>query len=237
MTYLSAKKIYPGNWAEPLNGWYKNIDTNDDGTNNASKGGPTSVLAVPGFRRPEVVFHKLTGQRLDELPVLQLFFPELRDGSCAQIGAGNGASHGPQRVPISSMQHRTCETLAEGTRIPDDDTSSRSSRPCVRCRIQYDRPSLFAGGSFQVFPAELHGSAFFPPIMNASRANQEREDHSQPLFLQIRWNASKLNRSTDSSVEPLSATALRRKFQPDFSGKSVKPPPHEIHLTDVRCSG
>lgn len=50
MTYLSAKKIYPGNWAEPLNGWYKNIDTNDDGTNNASKGGPTSVLALPGYR-------------------------------------------------------------------------------------------------------------------------------------------------------------------------------------------
>jgi len=50
MTYLSAKKIYPGNWAEALNGWYKNIDTNDDGTNNASKGGPTSVLAIPGYR-------------------------------------------------------------------------------------------------------------------------------------------------------------------------------------------
>ena len=50
MTYLSAKKIYPGNWAEPLNGWYKNIDTNADGSNNASKGGPTSVLAVPGYR-------------------------------------------------------------------------------------------------------------------------------------------------------------------------------------------
>ena len=50
MTYLSAKKIFPGNWAEPLNGWYKNIDTNDDGTNNASKGGPTSVLAIPGYR-------------------------------------------------------------------------------------------------------------------------------------------------------------------------------------------
>jgi hypothetical protein len=50
MSYLSAKKIYPGNWAEPLNGWYKNIDTTDDGTNNASKGGPTSVLAIPGYR-------------------------------------------------------------------------------------------------------------------------------------------------------------------------------------------
>jgi hypothetical protein len=50
MTYLSAKKIFPGNWAEPLNGWYKNIDTNDDGTNNGSKGGPTSVLAIPGYR-------------------------------------------------------------------------------------------------------------------------------------------------------------------------------------------
>ena len=50
MAYLSSKKIYPGNWAEPLNGWYKNIDTNDDSTNDAAKGGPTAVLAVPGWR-------------------------------------------------------------------------------------------------------------------------------------------------------------------------------------------
>lgn len=50
MTYLSAKKIYPGNWAEPLNGWYKNIDANSDGTNESTKGGPTSVLALPGYR-------------------------------------------------------------------------------------------------------------------------------------------------------------------------------------------
>ena len=50
MSYLSAKKIYPGNQTSALNGWYKNIDTNDDGTNNASKGGPTSVLATPGYR-------------------------------------------------------------------------------------------------------------------------------------------------------------------------------------------
>lgn len=50
MTYLSAKKIYPGNWIEPLNGWYKNIDTNDNGSNDATKGGPTSVLALPGYR-------------------------------------------------------------------------------------------------------------------------------------------------------------------------------------------
>jgi len=50
MTYLSAKKIYPGNWAEPLNGWYKNIDTNDNGSDDSSKGGPTSVLALPGYR-------------------------------------------------------------------------------------------------------------------------------------------------------------------------------------------
>ena len=50
MSYLSAKKIDPGNWAEALNGWYRNIDTTDDGTNNASNGGPTSVLAVPGYR-------------------------------------------------------------------------------------------------------------------------------------------------------------------------------------------
>lgn len=50
MTYLSAKKIYPGNWAEPLNGWYKNIDADYAGTDDGSKGGPTSVLAVPGYR-------------------------------------------------------------------------------------------------------------------------------------------------------------------------------------------
>jgi len=50
MTYLSAKKIYPGNWIEPLNGWYKNIDADYGGTNDGSKGGPTSVLAVPGYR-------------------------------------------------------------------------------------------------------------------------------------------------------------------------------------------
>jgi hypothetical protein len=50
MSYLSSKKIYPGNWVEALNGWYKNIDTNDNGTNDSSKGGPTSVLAVPGYR-------------------------------------------------------------------------------------------------------------------------------------------------------------------------------------------
>jgi hypothetical protein len=50
MTYLSAKKIYPGNWAEPLNGWYKNIDADYAGFNDGSKGGPTSVLAVPGYR-------------------------------------------------------------------------------------------------------------------------------------------------------------------------------------------
>jgi hypothetical protein len=50
MTYLSAKKIYPGNWAEPLNGWYKNIDADYSGANDGSKGGPTSVLALPGYR-------------------------------------------------------------------------------------------------------------------------------------------------------------------------------------------
>jgi hypothetical protein len=50
MSYLSAKKIYPGNWAEPLNSWYKNIDNTQDGTNESSAGGPTSVLAIPGYR-------------------------------------------------------------------------------------------------------------------------------------------------------------------------------------------
>lgn len=50
MSYLSSKKIYPGNWVEALNGWYRNIDTNDSGSNDSSKGGPTSVLAVPGYR-------------------------------------------------------------------------------------------------------------------------------------------------------------------------------------------
>jgi hypothetical protein len=50
MTYLSAKKIYPGNWSSALNGWYKNIDADYAGSNDGSKGGPTSVLAVPGYR-------------------------------------------------------------------------------------------------------------------------------------------------------------------------------------------
>tara|TARA_E500000318_G_scaffold99127_1_gene100979 strand:- start:566 stop:1363 length:798 start_codon:yes stop_codon:yes gene_type:complete len=50
MSYLSAKKIYPGNQTSALNGWYKNIDTNDDDTNDSSAGGPTSVLATPGYR-------------------------------------------------------------------------------------------------------------------------------------------------------------------------------------------
>jgi hypothetical protein len=50
MTYLSSKKIYPGNWAEPLNGWYKNIDADYAGSDDGSKGGPTSVLAIPGYR-------------------------------------------------------------------------------------------------------------------------------------------------------------------------------------------
>ena len=50
MSYLSAKKIYPGNFTEALNGWYKNVDTNDSGSNDKSVGGPTSVLAVPGYR-------------------------------------------------------------------------------------------------------------------------------------------------------------------------------------------
>jgi len=56
MAYLSAKKIYPGDMTEPLNGWYKNIDTNDSGSNDASKGGPTSVLANPGWQ-----FYQLRG--------------------------------------------------------------------------------------------------------------------------------------------------------------------------------
>ena len=51
MTYLSGKKIYPGNWVNALNGWYKNTDANPvDGTNDSTVGGPTSVLAVPGYR-------------------------------------------------------------------------------------------------------------------------------------------------------------------------------------------
>ena len=36
MSYLSAKKIYPGNFTEALNGWYKNVDTNDSGSNAVS---------------------------------------------------------------------------------------------------------------------------------------------------------------------------------------------------------
>lgn len=51
MTYKKAKKIFPGNWSIPLNGWYQNINTDgDSSTTEGSKGGPTSVLSVPGWR-------------------------------------------------------------------------------------------------------------------------------------------------------------------------------------------
>lgn len=56
MAYLSAKKIYPGDMTEPLNGWYQNIDTTGGSSNNASKAGPTSVLANPGWQ-----FYQLRG--------------------------------------------------------------------------------------------------------------------------------------------------------------------------------
>jgi hypothetical protein len=56
MAYLSAKKIYPGDMTEPLNGWYKNIDTNYSDSNDASVAGPTSVLANPGWQ-----FYQLRG--------------------------------------------------------------------------------------------------------------------------------------------------------------------------------
>jgi hypothetical protein len=52
MTYRSTKKIYPGNYAEPLNGWYQNVATGAatvQGTS-GSAGGPTAVLACPGWR-------------------------------------------------------------------------------------------------------------------------------------------------------------------------------------------
>ena len=36
MSYLSSKKIYPGNWVNALNGWYKNIDTDYSGSNDST---------------------------------------------------------------------------------------------------------------------------------------------------------------------------------------------------------
>ena len=56
MAYLSAKKIYPGDMTEPLNGWYQNIDTRGGTNVNADKAGPTSVLANPGWQ-----FYQLRG--------------------------------------------------------------------------------------------------------------------------------------------------------------------------------
>jgi hypothetical protein len=70
MSYLSAKKIYPGNWAEPLNSWYKNIDNTQDGTNESSKGGPTSVLAIPGYRYFQAVVMSLLPLPLAVVPLL-----------------------------------------------------------------------------------------------------------------------------------------------------------------------
>jgi len=56
MAYITSKKIYPGDMTEPLNGWYQNIDTNGGTNNNGAFGGPTSVLANPGWR-----FYQLRG--------------------------------------------------------------------------------------------------------------------------------------------------------------------------------
>jgi hypothetical protein len=52
MTYRSTKKIYPGNYAEPLNGWYQNVATGAKTVQGrtGSAGGPTAVLACPGWR-------------------------------------------------------------------------------------------------------------------------------------------------------------------------------------------
>ena len=52
MTYRSTKKIYPGNYAEPLNGWYQNVATGAKTPQGrtGSAGGPTAVLACPGWR-------------------------------------------------------------------------------------------------------------------------------------------------------------------------------------------
>ena len=49
MTYRTAKVISPADMAEPLNGWYQNIPI-AGGTAVGSYGGPTSVLANPGWR-------------------------------------------------------------------------------------------------------------------------------------------------------------------------------------------
>jgi hypothetical protein len=80
MSYLSAKKIYPGNQTSALNGWYKNIDTTDDGTNDSSLGGPTSVLAIPGYRYFQ-----------------QRGYVEVGSGSTAVSGVGNVIVPSPYR--------------------------------------------------------------------------------------------------------------------------------------------
>lgn len=80
MSYLSAKKIYPGNQTSALNGWYKNIDTTDDGSNDSSLGGPTSVLAIPGYRYFQ-----------------QRGYVEVGRGSTAVSGVGNVIVPSPYR--------------------------------------------------------------------------------------------------------------------------------------------
>lgn len=80
MSYLSAKKIYPGNQTSALNGWYKNIDTTDDGSNDSSLGGPTAVLATPGYRYFQ-----------------QRGYVEVGSGSTAVSGLGNVIVPSPYR--------------------------------------------------------------------------------------------------------------------------------------------
>ena len=75
-SYLTAKKIYPGNWAEALNGWYRNIDVNGGTTLDGSNAGPTSVLATPGYRYfqqrgyVKVTHTSGTGGAVDEADVI-----------------------------------------------------------------------------------------------------------------------------------------------------------------------
>ena len=91
MTYRTAKVIYPADMAEPLNGWYQNIPI-AGGTAVGSYGGPTSVLANPGWR-----FFQLRGY----VPVTNTSGQGYID--TAQVIIPSPYKNDPTRVNITGM--------------------------------------------------------------------------------------------------------------------------------------
>ena len=113
MSYLSAKKIYPGNFTEALNGWYKNIDTNDDSTNDKSIGGPTSVLAVPGYRYfQQRGYAEVTGKVAGKVSSIDVIVPSPYRNDSTRTDITGMVVSGNATLP--SYVYRTAVSVASG---------------------------------------------------------------------------------------------------------------------------